>query len=69
MTLPPHKLGDKGQRYEVHCEGYPEDGDNVIGWATNRESAARMARPLDDAPGSKRVWIVDRHKTPPSNTE
>jgi hypothetical protein len=32
MTLSPHKIGDKAQRYEISCFGYPvQDQDNVIG--------------------------------------
>lgn len=62
MTLPPEKLGDKGQRYEVRAIGYPEDGENVIGWATTRAAAAHMAASIGLAPECKSASVVDRWK-------
>ncbi len=61
MTLAPERIGDKGQRYEIRCFGYPEEGEkNVIGWAKSLDAAQKMARPLMHAPGASRAWVVDR---------
>lgn len=56
----PHKVGDRGQRYEVHVAGYPNPGDNVIGWSDKLDGAIRMAAAIAKAPGAGAAYIVDR---------
>jgi len=62
MTLPPSRIGDKGQRYEVRWRE-PEDARDtwrVLGFASKASGAREMRdawwtfRNVDD------VWIVDR---------
>ncbi len=60
MTLPPHRIGDKGQRFQVEAEGYPGDGWNIIGWAASREGAADMASSISLAPGCTKVRVTCR---------
>lgn len=60
MTLPPHKLGDMGQRFQIEAEGYPEDGWNIIGWTNARASANQMAEAILKAPGCTDAKVVDR---------
>ncbi len=60
MTLPEHRIGDKGQRYEIRCFGYPEDGQNTIGWANRLPGAINMAEAIVLAPAAKDSWVVDR---------
>lgn len=61
MTLPPHRVGDKGQRYEVHSFGYPKEHRWArIGWATTLDGAFRMAEAIAEAPGYLGFKILDR---------
>lgn len=60
MTLKPYQIGDRGQRFEIHCVGYPEDGDNVIGWHSGDERAVQMAKAIRLAPGATRSYVLDR---------
>ncbi|EFO32480.1 hypothetical protein TRICHSKD4_2279 [Roseibium sp. TrichSKD4] len=60
MTLPPERLGDKGQRYEVHCVGYPERADNIIGWTGTREGAIELGLSTLKAPSASIVYTLDR---------
>ncbi|MEZ5709691.1 MAG: hypothetical protein R3E02_09930 [Blastomonas sp.] len=61
MTLPPSKIGDKGQRYEIRVFGWPlEDQWNVVGWAGNWPSARRMAKAFQKVPGVQGYEITDR---------
>ncbi len=56
MTLPPDKIGDHGQRYEIRCV----DGDGkeiAFGWANDPE-AFRKSIELHPSYHSRRV--VDR---------
>jgi hypothetical protein len=44
MTLPPQRIGDKGQRYEVRFrleKEHPED-ERPLGWATSLKGAREM---------------------------
>ena len=66
MTLPPKRIGDKGQRFEVHCYGYPKPGWNVVGWAETDERAETMADAFRQAPSCGDTNIIDREQ---SNTE
>lgn len=60
MTLPPHKIGDMGQRYQIEAEGYPDDGWNVIGWCNEKQGAHDMADAIIQAPGCTDARVVDR---------
>lgn len=60
MTLTPDKLGDKGQRYVVHAEGYPKPGDNVIGYSEKYSGANKMLQAILKAPDCTNGHIVDR---------
>ena len=60
MTLPPEKLGDKGQRYEIRAQD--EDGQEfVVGWGETPDAweAAIAAHPSWH---SRRV--IDRQPPP-----
>lgn len=64
MSLSP--IGDKGQRYEISCTGYPFEGEKtVIGWTEQLPEAERMATGLRRAPGATSVHIRDRWKATP----
>jgi hypothetical protein len=59
MTMKP--TGDKGQRYEVACFGYPIEGElTVCGWTEWRTVAETMASSFIMAPSCRRVEIRDR---------
>ncbi len=62
MTLPPHRIGDKGQRYEVR---YRDEDDAIdvrrtIGWSNDLAGAEGMAAAWRLRPSAEHVWIVDR---------
>lgn len=63
MSLPPEKLGDRGQRYVVQAIGYPM---NVEGWqdvayTNDYESARRASAAILLVPSVKEVFIKDRN--------
>jgi hypothetical protein len=60
MTLPPERIGDKGQRYEVRATGYPKAGENVIGWSATKEGAKQMADAIRHAPSCTSTTVYDR---------
>lgn len=60
MTLAPQQIGDKGQRFEVHCVGYPNITDNVIGWSDDREKARELGHSILNAPSASIVYTIDR---------
>ncbi len=60
MTLPPSKVGDKGQRWEARVTGYPTNGENIIGWASSKLGAIELAISLKSAPRALRMRIIDR---------
>lgn len=61
MTLPPDKIGDKGQRYEISCFGYPfADRDNVIGWCDDLDGVKTLMRAGSLAPGASSMSVRDR---------
>lgn len=62
MTLPPERIGDKGQRYEVQVEGYPNDGWNVIGWTDDEEGSRKMGVAMRTAPGALGYRVRDRQE-------
>lgn len=47
------------KRYEVHAIGYPNEGDNVIGWAKHIKTAIQMASSIRKAPGCEQSSILD----------
>lgn len=55
-------IGGQGLRYEIHANGFPNDGDNIIGWTNDAERAERMADAARKAPGCLESTIVDRQK-------
>ena len=60
MTLPPERIGDKGQRYEVRATGYPKPRKSVIGWFDDLGRARRMAAAIAKAPVCTGTEIFDR---------
>jgi hypothetical protein len=63
MSLMP--TGDKGQRYEVSCVGYPDSESLdrfIIGWTEQLHEAERMAKAIALAPGCRSWTIRDRWK-------
>lgn len=59
----PHmNVGDRGQRYEIRATGYPKDGRNTIGWASNLDGADEILSALCQAPGCTSVEIFDRQE-------
>lgn len=54
--------GDKGQQYEVRCEG--TDG-GVFGWATTLEGAAAMVQSIQLHPTLHSPVVIDRCATGP----
>jgi hypothetical protein len=66
MSMVP--TGDKGQRYEVACWGYPRDDADekmIIGWTEQLHEAERMAKAIAHAPGCVKWSIRDRWKATP----
>lgn len=65
MSMSP--TGDKGQRYEVSCSGYPfADQDCIIGWVETMDGVERMTSALRQAPGALSITIRDRWKATPA---
>lgn len=60
MTLPPEKLGDKGQRFELHAIGWPKEGDNVIGWGEDKWSLADAGHSLLEQGPVTEAYLIDR---------
>ena len=65
MTLPPSRLGDKGQRFLIQTQNYPvADGGWQNAAYSNKECIAEsMANSLRLAPTCTDVRIIDREKT------
>lgn len=64
MTLKP--TGDKGQRYEIKCFGYPfQDQDCIVGWCETMDDVRTLMQSVSVAPGASSVSVRDRwNKTP-----
>lgn len=62
MTLPPHKIGDRGQRFEVRYSDFDHGAERIVGWSDDRAGAEQMASAWRQHPGVDRVRIVDREK-------
>ena len=62
MTLPPERIGDKGQRYVVHYHTRSEGlgVDKVLGYSNDLDGADRMMRAWLSAPDVVDVWVEDR---------
>jgi hypothetical protein len=59
----PHtNVGDRGQRYEIRCTGYPKKETSVMGWAATLEGAGEMLSAFCQAPGAVSVEIFDRQE-------
>jgi hypothetical protein len=58
MTLPPEKIGDKGQRYVLLLEGYPKPGWNEVAYSSLYSHLSKSS--LLNAPGVISHKIVDR---------
>lgn len=65
MTLPPERIGDKGQRYEVRATGYPKAEESVIGWSADLDGAEKMADAIGCAPSCTSTLIFDRQENAP----
>lgn len=63
MTLPPEKIGDKGQRYAVKYKGGRESQpERTLGYSPTKEGAEAMAAAWTSHPEEYDVWIVDREQ-------
>jgi hypothetical protein len=61
MTLAPHQIGDKGQRYEAQSLGYPKVGVwNTIGWSDQIRGAWDLAIAIHLNPRSHDIRVLDR---------
>lgn len=62
MTLPPEKIGDKGQRFQIKFRAPDDgsDGDHCLGYAGTSNGAERMAEAWRKHPRGYLVWVVDR---------
>lgn len=60
MTLPPEKIGDKGQRYVVWCRGYPGQGWNRVAYTDDFQRGDDMGRTMLTAPGCQAYQVEDR---------
>lgn len=64
MTMSPP--GDKGQRYEISCFGYPFAGQNcIVAWSEYRTDAEAAMKIFRTCPGATSVTIRDRWKATP----
>lgn len=62
MTLPPERIGYRGQPYEVRAYGWPDENRwSAIGWTGTLESAREMAKVIGTAPGCTKTRIVCQH--------
>lgn len=66
MTLPPEKLGDKGQCFIVETLGWPRadtDDWQPAGYAPTEEGAVEMAFAFLKCPGCEMSRVRDREAT------
>lgn len=63
MTLPPERIGDKGQRYQIKYISAQDDmeDDRTLGYSTTLSGAEQMADAWRRHPEKYFVWIVDRN--------
>lgn len=64
MTLPPEKIGDKGQRFEVRWRQHEDAADThqVVGWSDDVPGAQAMLRAIRLHPSCADAWV---HHRPP----
>ncbi len=62
MTLPPEKIGDKGQRYLIRIKGYLGPGWHDAGYSNDHDGAVRLGEALLQAPSATEYEVVDRQK-------
>ncbi|WP_457798120.1 hypothetical protein [Methylocystis sp. S23] len=62
MTLPPSRIGEKGQRFEIRWRrrGDAPDSHRMLGWAVKIVGAREMRAAWWQAPDVAVVWIIDR---------
>jgi hypothetical protein len=62
MTLPPEKVGDKGQRFQIKYSAHIDamDDERYLGYAATRNGAEEMAAAWRQHPEGYFVWVVDR---------
>ncbi len=63
MTLPPGGVGDKGQRYEVRCQGWPDEEphvERVVGWSETEAGAELLVSSIELHPTMHSPRIIDR---------
>ena len=61
MTLPPDRIGDNGQRYQIKTSSAMDVEDEaILGYADTREAAERMAKAWASRPSKPYTWVVDR---------
>lgn len=60
MTLAPHQIGDRGQRYEVRYRENDEMPHKRLGWSEAEKGAEQMRKAWRLRPGVTHCWIVDR---------
>ena len=65
MTLPPEKVGDKGQRFVARICGYPKPGWNDVGYADTQEAAYELCLALMKAPSAQDFEVIDRERVFP----
>lgn len=68
MTLPPEKIGDKGQRYLIRVKDYPKKGWQDVGWCNDRVKAYDLGEALSMAPSADGYEVVDRDPPPGPQT-
>ena len=59
MTLPPEKIGDKGQRYVVKARSKTTGGWETIGYTPHADGGS-LAEGVKLHPGYDKVWLIDR---------
>jgi hypothetical protein len=61
MTLPDHKIGYKGQHYEVRANTSKEDGDRemTIGWSSTRVGVEGLIRGVNAHPSWHNPKVID----------
>lgn len=60
MTLPPERLGDKGQRYMLEAEGYPKPGWQPIAYSHTMNGMEEAKTSILLAPNCTDARIIDR---------
>ncbi len=65
MTLPPERIGDKGQRYMVEVAGMLDDTDvfRPAAYSTRRAGAEDIAAAFNLRPGAT-ARVIDRGEIP-----